>query len=224
MLHTGAALLRLGSGINRCLILSAIWDPYANIFFLPSEVGCFVLQHSGWISCLSRPSPSFPSFFFNVYRAVISWFMEQMDNLRFTHLVEKAGSLLVIFIWYVGQGQVGMCWLKSRDDLVCRSIRVWPLFRSIQAFLYFQFETWNQVIKNFSFFYFKTHFKLLKNIYWKKSFSRSLYFIMDSNVIASDDGFIHLFAASCRNTACVGSVDCIVSSTYLERDKTERAV
>lgn len=100
MLHTGAALLRLGSGINRCFILSAIWDPYATFvfcFFLPSEVGCFVLQHSGWISCLSRPSPSFPSFF-NVYRAVISWFMEQMDNLRFTHLVEKAGSLLVIFI------------------------------------------------------------------------------------------------------------------------------
>lgn len=90
--------------------------------------------------------------------------MEQMDNLRFTHLVEKAGSLLVIFIWYVGQGQVGMCWLNSRDDLVRGSIRGWPLFRSISAFLYFQFETWNQVIKNFSFSYFKTHFMLLKNI------------------------------------------------------------
>lgn len=45
---------------------------------------------------------------------------------------------------------------------------------------------------------------------------------MDSNVIASDDGFIHLFAASCRNTA--NTTDCIVSSTYLERDKIQRAV
>lgn len=120
-------LLQLGSGIHRCFILSAIWDPYATF-------GFFFAQR-GWLLCspeprLSRPSPSFPSFF-NVYRAVISWFMEQMDNLRFTHLVEKAGSLLVIFIWYVGQGQVGMCWLKSRDDLVCGSIRGWPLLRSI---------------------------------------------------------------------------------------------
>lgn len=132
MLHTGAALLRLGSGINRCFILSAVWDPYATFVF------CFFAQQ-GWLLCslalrmdfLFIPAFALDSLLFIVYRVVISWFMEQMDNLRFTHLVEKAGSLLVIFIWYVGQGQVGMCWLNSRDDLVCGSIRGWPLFRSI---------------------------------------------------------------------------------------------
>lgn len=71
----------------------------------------------GWLLCspalrmdfLFIPAFALVSLLFNVYRAVISWFMEQMDYLRFTHLVEKAGSLLVIFIRYVGQGQVGMC-------------------------------------------------------------------------------------------------------------------
>lgn len=104
-----------------------------------------LFSQKGWILCSRALRMGFlfiltfalVSLLFNVYKVVISWFMEQMDNLWFTHLGWET--------WLLASYLDLVCWSKLAGNVlteqqrwfnVCERLRLVPLQITLTVFIF----------------------------------------------------------------------------------------